>query len=72
VPAPGERPPFCHEEAERIALTADLKAAGLSTTAPLRPGLGIDLGILNLAINVGAGSTSTTTPSSTSTTTATS
>ena len=60
-------------------LTADLKAAGLSTAAPLGPGLGIDLGVLSLAINADAVITPTTPPpsgtsgsSSTSTTAATS
>jgi hypothetical protein len=56
-------------------LTADLKAAGRSTTAPLGR-LGIDLNVLDLALNPNAGSTTTTTttaaaaPTTTTTTTA--
>jgi hypothetical protein len=49
-------------------LTKDLKAAGMSTAAPLGPKLGIDLGILNLAIKMDAGKTTTTTASTTTTT----
>ncbi len=48
-------------------LTGDLKAAGLSTAAPLAPPLGADLGILNLAINVHAVSMTTTATSSSTT-----
>jgi hypothetical protein len=54
-------------------LTADLKAAGRSTTAPLGR-LGIDLNVLDQALNPYAGSTATTTaaapPTATTTTTA--
>ncbi len=48
-------------------LTNDLKAAGLSTATPLMPPLGVNLDVLNLAINVNAGSTTTPTTTSAST-----